>query len=61
METMEYRNSARGDLTALENKGAIESYLEELIQGTTMKQNANGTLVSSKIHAKTVGQLVTLP
>ena len=36
MEMMEYRNSARGHLIALENKDAMECYLEEMIQGTTM-------------------------
>ena len=47
MEMMEYRNSARGHPIALENKGAMECYLEEMIQGTTIKQKAYGTLVSS--------------
>ena len=40
MEMVEYRNSARGHLIALENKGAMECYLETRIQGTTMKQKA---------------------
>ena len=35
MEMVEYRNS--GHLIALENKGAMECYLEEMIQGTTLK------------------------
>ena len=38
MEMVEYRNSARGHLIALENKGAMECYLEAMIQGTTIKQ-----------------------
>ena len=61
MEMVEYRNSARGHLVAVENKGAMECYLEEMIQGTTMKQKAYGTLVSSEIHAETIDQLVSLP
>ena len=40
MEMFENRNSARGHLIALENKSAMERYLETLIQGTTLKQNA---------------------
>ena len=40
MEMMDYRNSARGHVIALENKGAREGYLEEMIQGLTMKQRA---------------------
>ena len=61
MELMEYRNSARGHLIALENKGAMECYLEEMIQGTAMKQETYGALVSSKMHVETVDQLVSLP
>ena len=45
MEMMEYRNSARGHLITLENKGARESYLDETIQGTKKKQKAFKTLV----------------
>ena len=52
METVEYRNMARGYLIALEKKSAMEGYLETMIQGTTMKQKAYGTLVSSEMHAK---------
>ena len=37
MEMVEYRNSARGHLIALENKGAMENYLETTIKGTTKK------------------------
>ena len=54
MAMVEYRNSARGHL-------AVEGYLEEMIQGTTMKQKASGTLVSSEMHAETIDQLVSLP
>ena len=61
MEMMEYKNSARGHLISLENKGAMESYLEEMIQGTTMKQKAYGTLVFSEMHAELIDQLVSLP
>ena len=61
MEMIEYRNSARGHLMALEDKSAIEGYLETMMQGTTLKQKAYGTLVLSKTHAETIGQLVSLP
>ena len=60
MEMIEYRNSARGYLIALENKGAIECYLEDMIQGTTMEQKAYGTLVYSNMHAEMADQLVSL-
>ena len=60
MEMMEYKNSARGHLITLENKGTMGSYLEEMIQGTTMKQRAYGTFVSSEMHAETIDQLVSL-
>ena len=49
-----YRNSARGRLIALEDKSAMEGYLEMMIQGTTMKQKAYGTLVFSEMHAETI-------
>ena len=58
MEMVKYINSARGHLIALEDKIAMECYLEEMIQGTPMKQKAYGTLVSSEMHAD---QLVSLP
>ena len=61
VEMMEYRNSARGHLIALENKKAMEGYLDTMIQGTTLKQKAYGTLVSSEMHAETIEQLVSLP
>ena len=61
MEMVEFRNSARGQSIALENKKAMECYLEIRIQGTTMKQKAYGTLVSSEMHAETMDQLVSLP
>ena len=54
----EYKNSAIGHLIALENKSAMEYYLEEMIQGTRMKRNAYIALVSSGIHTETVEQLV---
>ena len=46
---------------ALEDKSAMEGYLETMMQGTTMKQKAYGTLVSSEVHAETIEQLVSLP
>ena len=61
MLMVEYRNSARGHLIALENKGAMECYLEMMIQGKTTNQKANGMLVSSAMHAETIDQLVSLP
>ena len=61
MEMVEYRNSARGHLIALENKSAMEGYLETMIQDTTMKQKAYKTLVSSEMHAETIEYLVSLP
>ena len=61
MEMLEYRNSARGHLIALEDKSAMEGYLETMIQGTTLKQKAYGTLASSEMQAETIKQLVSLP
>ena len=61
MEMLEYRNSARGHLMALEDKSAMEGYLETMMQGTTLKQKAYGTLVSSEMQAETIAQLVSLP
>ena len=61
MDMVQYRNSARGHLIALKNKGAMECHLKEMIQGTTMKQMAYGILVSSEMHAETKDQLVSLP
>ena len=60
MEMLEYRNSARGHLMALEVKRAMEGYLETMMQGTTLKQKAYGILVSSEMHAETIKQLVSL-
>ena len=60
MEIAEYRNSARRHLNALENKGAVDCYLETMIQGTNMKQKTSVTLVSSEIHADTIDQLLNL-
>ena len=61
MEMFEYRNSARGYVIALEDKSAMEGYLETMLQGTTLKQKAYGTLASSEIQAETMEQLVSLP
>ena len=61
MEMVEYRNSARRHLIALENKSAMEGYLKMMMQGTTLKQKAYGTLVSSEKHAEKIEQLVILP
>ena len=61
MEMLEYRNSTRGHLIALEDKSAMEGYRETMMQGTTLKQKAYGTLVSSEMHAETLEQLVSLP
>ena len=61
MEMMEYRNWARGHLIALKNKSAMEGYLETMMQGTTMKQKAYGTLVSYEMQTETIEQLVSLP
>ena len=61
LEMSEYRNSARGYVMALEDKSAKESYLETMLQGTTLKQKAYGTLASSEIQTETMEQLVSLP
>ena len=61
MEMLEYRNSARGYVMALEDKSAMKSYLETMLQGTTLKQKAYGTLASSEIQAEMIEQLVRLP
>ena len=53
MEMLEYRNS--------EDEKAMEGYLETMLQGTTLKQKAYGTLASSDIQAETIEQLVSLP
>ena len=60
IEMLEYRNSARGHLMALEEQGAIESYLETMMQGATLKQKAYGTLVSTEMHAETIEQLLAV-
>ena len=60
MEMLEYRNSARGHLVFQEDKGAMEGYLKTKMQGTTLKQKAYGTLVSSEMHVETSEQLVSL-
>ena len=61
MEMLEYRNSARGYVMALEDKSAMESYLETMLQGITLKQKAYGTQASSEMQAETIEQLVSLP
>ena len=61
MEMLEYRNSARGYLMSLEDEKAMEGYLETMLQGTTLKQKAYGTLASSDVQAETIEQLVSLP
>ena len=61
MEMWEDGNSARGHLIALEHKSAVEGYLETMMQGTTLKQKAYRTLVSSEMHAETIEQLMSLP
>ena len=60
MEMLEYRNSARGYVIALEDKSAMAGYLETMLQGTTLKQKAYGTLASSEIQAETMEQLGSL-
>ena len=45
----------------LEDKSAMEGYLETMLQGTTLKQKAYGSLASSEIQAETMEQLVSLP
>ena len=61
MEMLEYRNSAKGYVMALEDKMAMEGYLETMLRGTTLKQRAYGTLASSEMQAETIEQLVSLP
>ena len=46
---------------ALEEEKAMEGYLETMLQGTTLKQKAYGTLASSDVQAETIEQLVSLP
>ena len=52
MEMLEYRNSARGHIMALEDKSTMDGYFETMMQGTTLKQKAYGTLVSSRCMQK---------
>ena len=47
IEMMEFKNSARGQLTALGNKNALECNLDGFI--LAMKQKAYGTLASSEL------------
>ena len=58
---MDFRNSAKGHLIALESEDAIGYYLEDIIKDTFMKQRAYRTLASSEMHAEPVDQLVILP
>ena len=58
---LEYRNSARGYVMALEDEMAMEGYLETMLRGTTLKQKAYGILASSEMQAETIEQLVSLP
>ena len=46
---------------ALEDKSAMNGYLEMMMQGTTLKKKAYGTLVLSEMHAETIEKLVSLP
>ena len=57
IEMLEYRNLARGHLIALEDISAMET----MMQGTTLKPKACGTLVSSEMHAEAIEQLMSLP
>ena len=61
MYMLEYRNSARRYVMDLEDEKAMESDLETMLRGTTLKQKANGTLASSEIQAETMEQLLSLP
>ena len=61
MEMLKHRNLARGHLIALEDEGAMEAFLETMMQATTLKQKANGTLLSSEMHSETIERLVSLP
>ena len=61
MEMLECRDSAGGCLMTLEDEEAMEGCLETMLQGTTLKQKACGTLASSEIQAETMEQLVGLP
>ena len=61
MEMLEYRNSARGYVMALEDEMAMEGYLETMLRGTNLKQKAYGNLASSEMQPETIEQLVSLP
>ena len=54
MDKLDYRNSAKGHLMTLEDKSAMEGYLATMMQGTTLKQKAYGTLASSEMHDRAV-------
>ena len=61
MEMLEYQNSARGYMMALEDEKAMEGYMKTMLQGTALKQKAYGILALSDIQAETMEQLVSLP
>ena len=61
MEMLDNRNSAREYVMALEGKSAMAGSLETMLQDTTLKQKAYGTLASSELQAETIDQLVSLP
>ena len=60
MEMLEYQNSARGYVMALEDKSAMVGYLETMLQDTTLKQKAYGTPAASEMQVETIEQLVSL-
>ena len=49
------------NLMSMEDKSTMEGYLETMLQGTTLKQKAYGTLASSEKQAETIEHLVSLP
>ena len=61
MGILDYRNSARRYVMALEDKSAMEGYLETMLQRTALKQKAYGTLATSEMQAETMEQLVSIP
>ena len=61
IEMMEFKNSARGQLTALGNKNAMECNLDGIIKDMAIKQKAYGTLASSEMYLETVDHAVNLP
>ena len=53
----EYKSSAREHLIAFKTKNAIECFVEENINGPTMKHKAYANLAFSEEHTKTVDEL----